>query len=168
MSQDDGVTVVEATNERSEQERLERQRAKARRQPVILIVLFNLLITAVGATAVVDLRRLQTPSGTGLRWLQAALYGDCQDYLTYSLPDPKRPDSRTHDQFCRDLRSASAQAQKESARVGLSLRLVAQDRVQGQLIRKGVTKTVVMHVVKHDGHWRVLRDELTCSSVGCA
>lgn len=165
MGQNGRVPTVADAEER---ERLARMRAKARRQPLILIILFNLLIVAVGTTAVVDLRRLQTPSGTGLRWLQAALYGDCKDYLTYSLPDPTRPDRRTHDQLCQDVRSASAAAQAESARVGLNLRLISNDRVAVQLTRKGVTRTVLLHVVRRDGHWRVLRDELTCRSVGCA
>jgi hypothetical protein len=168
MGQDVGVTVTQTSDEQWELERAAKLKARARRQPVILITVFNLLITAVAGTAVVDLRRLKTPSGTGLRWLQAALYGDCKDYLTYSLPDPARPDRRTHDQFCQDLRTASRTAQAESVRVGMDLRVIGAEQVAVKLTRKGVTKTVVMHVVKRNGHWRVLRDELTCRSVGCA
>jgi hypothetical protein len=168
MSQDGGVTPGNEADARWERERAERMRVRARRQPVILISVLNLLIVGVAATAVVDLRRLQTPSGTGLRWLQAALYGDCKDYLPSALPAPQRPARRTHDQFCQDLRSASRTAQQESVRVGVDLRVLDKDRVEVKLTRKGVTRTVQMHVVKRDGHWRVLRDELTCRSVGCA
>ena len=159
---------MESAADAQERLRLERMRARARRQPLILIMVFNVLIVAVGMTAVVDLRRLQTPGGTGLRWLQAAVFGDCDDYLTYSIPDPSRPDSRSHEQFCQDLLRSSAAARAESLKIGFVLGPVGADRVQVRLTRRGVTKTVLMHVVKRNGHWRVVRDALTCSSVGCA
>lgn len=159
---------MEDTNARWERERAEKLQARARRQPVILITVFNLLIVAVAGTAVVDLRRLHTPGGTGLRWLEAALYGDCADYLTFSVPDPRRPEHRTHEQLCQDLRAASKAAANESARVEPGPPVVVRDRVSLKLTRRGVTKTVVMHVVMRGGQWRVLRDDLTCGSVGCA
>lgn len=160
--------TVDATSAAEERAWLERVRARNRRQPVILIIVFNLLIALVGWTAVTDLRRLQTPGGTGLRWLQAAVFGDCDDYLTYSLPDPERPDRRSREQFCQDLRSTSVAAKAEQLKIGFELRQVRADRVRLQLTRKGVTRTVELHMVRHEGKWRVLRDAVTCGSAGCA
>jgi hypothetical protein len=176
MRQDGGVTPAADVSTAAsadvsaaeEQARLERMRLRNRRQPVILIVIFNVLITLVGWTAVIDLRRLQTPGGTGLRWLQAAVFGDCDDYLTFSLPDPERPDRRSKQEFCQDLRAASTAAKDEQLKIGFELEQVRADRVRLQLIRKGVARTVELHVVKHEGHWRVLRDDVTCRSAGCA
>jgi hypothetical protein len=141
------------------------------RQPLVLIALVNVLILGIASVAVIDLRRLQTPGGTALRWLQAAVFGSCDDYLTYSVAD--RPDPRSRDQLCQDLRASTQQARKQALSIGLALRRVAPveaggDQVDIALTREGVTTTVVMHLVRREGRWRVLRDELTCRSVGCA
>jgi hypothetical protein len=149
-----------------------KRQARARRQPLILIVLVNVLVIAIGATAVIDLRRLETPGGTALRWAQAAVFGDCSDYLTYSVPDAAVQDSRSDDQLCQDLRAATAAARNETLRIGLTLGRVlgTGDRAEVELVltRKGVVNHVSMRVAKSGGHWRVVRDGLTCGSIGCA
>lgn len=158
MGEDGGV-------EPGEQARL---RARSRRQVALLIVLTNLLTLFVAATAVVDLRRLQTREGVGLRWFQAAVFGDCNDYLTYSVADSAASDSRTEPELCTDLRRHSAAAQGDSLKIGFRLGQTQGDRVHVLLTRLGKTTEVEMHVVWRSGHWRVLRDAITCSSVGCA
>ncbi|MGB8652785.1 MAG: hypothetical protein WCD35_19225 [Mycobacteriales bacterium] len=147
-----------------------RRRAKARRQAWILIALIDALVVAVALTASVDLRRLQTPGGTALRWVQAAVFGECDPYLTYSVPD--QPEERSRDQLCRDLRAATQQARAESARIGLRLGPVVRNaqgaQAQVLLTRRDVTSRLSLHLVRRGGHWRVLRDAYTCQSVGCA
>ncbi|MCW2544542.1 MAG: hypothetical protein JWM40_2094 [Frankiales bacterium] len=158
MGEDDRV-------EAAEQAQL---RVRSRRQVTLLIVLLNLLILLVASTAVVDLRRLRTPEGVGLRWFQAAVFGDCKDYLAYSVADPESPDSRTEAQLCTDLRRHSPSSQGDSLKIGFRLGEIQGDRVHVLLTRAGTTKDLVMHVVWRAGHWRVARDAITCSSVGCA
>ena len=149
-----------------------KRRAKARRQPLLLIALINVLVMGIALTAMVDLRRLQTPGGTALRWVQAAVFGDCADYLTFSTPDPARSDTRSRDQLCRDLRAATSAARNESLKIGLALGRVRPDSegrtVEILLTRHGVRTPVTLRLVMRDGHWRVLRDALTCGSLGCA
>jgi hypothetical protein len=158
MGEDVGV-------EAEEQARL---RARSRRQAILLIVLMDLLILFVASTAVVDLRRLQTREGVALRWFQAAVFGDCKDYLAYSVADADDTDSRTEAQLCTDLRRHSPSSQGDSLKSDFRLGQTQGDRVHILLTRAGETKDVVMHVVWREGHWRIARDAITCGSVGCA
>lgn len=138
----------------------------------MLLALVDALVLGIGITASVDLRRLQTPGGTALRWTQAAVFGDCVDYLEFSVADPTRPDSRSRDELCADLRAATADERNEQLRIGLRLQQVTQrgDRadVQVLLTRHDQPTPVRMHLVRRDGRWKVLRDAVTCGSVGCA
>ena len=138
----------------------------------MLIALVNVLVIGIGLTAAVDLRRLQTPGGTALRWAQAAVFGDCADYRMFSVPDASVPDTRSSDQLCQDLRATTAQARGESLRIGLHLKSVdvrgSRALVQLVLTRKEVPTPVSLDLARVKGHWRVLRDTLTCSSLGCA
>lgn len=149
-----------------------KRRAKAKRQPLLLIALINALVLGIAVTATVDLRRLQTPGGTALRWVQAAVFGDCADYRTFSVADPTRGDTRSADQLCRDLRASTASARSEALKIGLTLGSTVSDgpskRVEVTLTRKDVKTRLTLRLIRRDGHWRVLRDELTCNSVGCA
>ena len=166
------MTSVEARYAAAEAAAEAKRRAKARRQPLLLIVLINALVLGIAITATVDLRRLQTPGGTALRWVQAAVFGDCGDYLMFSVPDPTRADSRPRDQLCRDLRASTLSARNEALKIGLTLGSTVSDgpgkRVEVTLTRKDVTTQLTLRLVRRAGHWRVLRDDLTCSSVGCA
>ena len=137
-----------------------------------LLLVLDLLVLGVGAVASVDLRRLRTPGGTALRWLQSAVFGDCGDYLHFSVADPSVPDSRAEGEVCQDLRQATAEARNQSLTIGLALRQVrtAGDAatVQVTLTRQGQQQALTVHLVRRDGSWRVLRDADTCGSVGCA
>jgi hypothetical protein len=145
---------------------------KARRQRALLLLVVNALVLAVGLVASVDLRRLRTPGGTALRWVQSAVFGDCADYLDFSVPDASAPDPRSRAELCQDLRQATAQARNEQLRIGLHLgsvtREAADATVAVTLTRDGKAVPLSVHLVRRSGRWRVLRDAATCSSVGCA
>jgi hypothetical protein len=149
-----------------------RRRAKLRRQPIILLLVVNTLLLGTALTAMVDLRRLQTPGGTALTWTQAAVFGVCDDYLHYSVADVSRPDERTPDELCRDLRASTAQARTDSLKIGLRLsRVRLQDHgaeVDIVLTRSSQPVRVALRLLKIDGRWRVVRDQDTCASIGCA
>ncbi len=146
--------------------------ARSRRQAVILLVVVNTLVLGLGLVAAVDLRRLRTPGGTALAWVQAAVFGDCTDYLRYSVAAGDVPDTRTDRALCRDLRHATASARNESSRIGLRLgRVVRRDaRASADVVLTRSGKPVALHLtlVHRDGRWRVVRDARTCESVGCA
>jgi hypothetical protein len=148
-----------------------KRRAKARRQPLVLIALMNVLVLGIGFTAVVDLRRLETPTGTALRWVQAAVFGDCTDYLTFSAAGGP-PDERSRQQLCADLRAVTADARNERLRIGLRVQGArtagATAEVRLELVRQGHPTALRVHLVRRHKRWVVLRDAVTCGSVGCA
>jgi hypothetical protein len=139
---------------------------------VLLLLVVNALVLATGLVASVDLRRLRTPGGTALRWVQAAVFGDCADYLEFSVADTDTHDQRSRDELCQDLRQATAQARNEQLRIGLHLGAVTKRATDATvavtLTRDGKEVPMSIHLVRRSGRWRVLRDAATCSSVGCA
>lgn len=147
-------------------------RARVRRQSITLILVVNALVLGIGAVASVDLRRLRTPEGTALRWVQAAVFGDCKDYLSFSVADPALPEPRAAQELCQDLRQATAQARRQQLAIGLDVAGVseqpAEATVEVLLRRVEETTTLRVHLVRRDGAWRVLRDRALCESVGCA
>lgn len=162
------MTTVEDRYRLMEAEAEDRQRRRAKRQPMILIAVVNTLVLATGLTATVDLQRLRTPGGTALRWTEATLFGGCEDYLSYSVP--VAPDPRTTTQLCRDLRAATAMARDNAISIGLT---------RGQVRRSGATAevtvtvtraakptAVVLHLRQIDGRWKVVRDTSACA-LGC-
>jgi len=147
-------------------------RARVRRQSVLLLLVVNTLVLAMAAVAAVDLRRLGTPEGTALRWVQAAVFGDCRDYLRFSVADPDLPEQRAEEELCRDLRSATAEARRSSITIGMEVGevQVARDTatVTVLLRREAEEAALALHLVRRGGEWRVLRDRALCESVGCA
>jgi len=139
---------------------------------VLLLVVVNTVVLGLGLVGAVDLRRLRTPGGTALRWVEAAVFGDCNDYLTFSVRAGDVPDDRTDAALCRDLRAATATARNESLRIGLRLGAVVRRgetaSVQIVLTRSEQPQTLHLTLVRRDGRWRVVRDAVTCQSVGCA
>ncbi|HUR14386.1 MAG TPA: hypothetical protein VM097_07820 [Mycobacteriales bacterium] len=145
---------------------------RARRQRLLLLVVVNALVLAIALVAAVDLRRLATPGGTALRWVQAAVFGDCADYLEFSVATADVSDSRSPDELCQDLRQATAQARADQLRIGLHLGAVSHDdrtaTASVTLTRDGAPTALKVRLVRDEGRWRVLRDAATCASVGCA
>ena len=142
------------------------------RQAATMLAVVNLLVLGIGWVACVDLRRLQTPGGTALRWIQAAVFGDCDDYRSFSGPSPARPEARSENELCQDLRAATAPARQQQLTIGLHLTRVTEQGREATaavtLTRDGKQTPMTVHLVRRDGAWKVLLDERTCSSVGCA
>lgn len=168
------MTAVEERYRRLEAEAEEVRRRKQRRQPLILIGLINALVLLTAGTVTLDLRRLQTPGGTSLAWVQAAVFGDCEKYRTYSVADPASaaPDRRTTQERCRDLRAATATARANSLRVKLTLGTVTQSggraRAAVALTQDGKSTLLSLHLVRAGGRWRVVRDAALCAQLVCA
>ena len=145
-----------------------KRRAKLRRQPLILIALTAALVLATAVVASVDLRRLRTPQGVALRWTQAAVFGDCDDYLGYSTGSLDRPRA----DVCRSLRSGTADNRQSNVEIGLTVRQVVTKGsaavVLLQIRRKDDVRTAQLDLRRVDGRWRVLRDEVSCAVVLCA
>jgi hypothetical protein len=136
---------------------------RIRRTPAVLIAITGLLVLLVAVTAVVDLRRLQTPRGAALAWTEAAVFGNCRAYLSLSTA---RGDDRSDDQICAALAQRTAPARRESNRY--DLRAVAVDAA-------GAHATVTVEVRTPDGPhrlteelvrdrhtWRVVRPSRAC------
>lgn len=139
---------------------------RTKRQITLLIATLDLLLVYAGITSAGDIRQLRTPEGVAQRWLQAAVIGDCHDYLALSVADPAHPDARTDDELCADLRR-QRQAAKEMSGTTVRLGPVEAERVHAYLLHNDDEPVVViMNMTKRGGHWRVLRDDSTCGS-GC-
>jgi len=95
------------------------RRRKMRRQPLILLGVLNALVLAVGTTAALDLRRLQTPGGTALAWVEAAVFGDCSVYRELSVPDRGTVERRTGMAVCKDLKAATGTARAQAGQIAL-------------------------------------------------
>ncbi len=144
---------------------------KQRRQPWLLLGLLNALVLGTGATAAVDLRRLDTPGGAALAWTQAAIFGDCDDYRAYSVAADPASDRRTSQELCRDLRAATEQARAQSLTIGITRDRAVQKgsaaTVELTVTRRDVPTSVLLSLVRKDGRWRVVRTAEACR-IGCA
>jgi hypothetical protein len=161
-----------ATAERS----LDAQAARRiRRTPGVVIGILGLLVLAVGVTAAVDLRRLQTPRGAALAWVEAATFGDCRAFLHLSRPESRPEDpiaeQRTDDQLCTSLRTATTQARAHAARTSLQPRAVVQHGPEADVtieVRTPAgTRTLTLHLVRRGSDWLVLRRTGACSDLPC-
>jgi hypothetical protein len=164
--------VLEARYAELEAADEDKRRARMRRQPLLLIGLTAALVLGIGVVASVDLRRLETPGGVGLRWTQAAVFGDCADYFDFSVADAGTVDDRPRSQVCRDLREAPKDARANNLQIGLRVDRVAtsgRTAVVGLVLtRLEQQKPLELQLLRVDGQWKVLRDGRTCGSVGCA
>lgn len=150
----------------------ERRRARMRRQPLLLIGLVGALVVGIGIVSSIDLRRLQTPQGVALRWTQAAVFGDCEDYLHFSVGPAGGTEDRSRAKLCRDLRAATADARRHNIEIGLRVRATTRSgsraTVALDLTRKGDTRRAQVDLRRAGGRWVVERDATTCAGVGCA
>jgi hypothetical protein len=139
---------------------------------VLLLAVVNALVLGSAVVASVDLRRLRTPGGTALRWVEAAVFGDCADYLGFSVAAGDVPDDRSDAELCKDLRAGTASARNESLRIGLHLGQVVRTgeraTVAVVLTRDGTPRSLQLRLVRSHGGWKVVRDAATCETVGCA
>lgn len=144
---------------------------RIRRTPGVVIGILALLVLAVGLTAAVDLRRLQTPRGTALAWTEAAVFGDCHAFLSLSRADDPATDRRTDDDICRALRKATAAARNDASRISLHATDVTRT---GRSATAAVevrgpegTRTATLHLVRSGRGWVVLRSAAACGEVTC-
>lgn len=157
------------------EEKLEKTNARRiRRGPETLIAVLIGLSLAVGAVAVVDLRRLMTPRGTALAWTGAATFGDCTAYEALSTAAPSGPtDLRKQRRRCLDLRRRTAPNRDNASQIGIDLQAVEQQSkrqatAQVQLSRPDGVQVVQLRMERKGDGWAVLRTEETCAAVGCA
>lgn len=144
---------------------------RIRRTPGVLIGVTGLLVLAVGATAAVDLRRLQTPRGAALAWTEAAVFGDCRAFLALSRVTDPAAERRNDDEICRDLRAATAQARANSTRIDLRPRSVDQ-RGRTAVVTIDVrgpdgTSAATVRLVHRGDDWLAVRRPGACAAVGC-
>jgi hypothetical protein len=144
---------------------------RIRRTPGVVIGITALLVIAVGVTAAVDLRRLQTPRGAALAWSEAATFGDCRGFLALSVVDEPTAETRTDDQICRALRRSTESARANSTRITLTARRVVQSGrravVTIELREPSGTRTVPLSMLKRGSDWLVIRAAGACGDVAC-
>ena len=150
---------------------LEPQKARSiARGPIGLIGVLIALSLAVGAVAVVDLRRLQTPRGTALAWTGAAVFGDCTAYSRLSIAEQR--DDRSDAAVCRDLRRETEQARATAAQIGIDVVSVEQRgrqaTVEVQVRRPTGQRTVELPLRRKGDGWAVVLTDEVCRAVGCA
>ena len=127
------------------------------------------LSLAVGTVAAIDLRRLQTPTGTALAWTGAAVFGDCTAYERLSIPDDS--ETRSDAAVCRELRASTEEARAEAARIGIDLESVDQSGREATArvrVRRGDDTTSVELELRRKGDgWGVVLTDEVCRAVGC-
>lgn len=155
------------------EERLEPQRRRSiARGPVGMIGVLAVLILAVGVTAAVDLRRLQTPRGTALAWTGAAVFGDCDAYRQLSVAAPGSLDRRPVSELCRDLRRTTERARETASQIGIDAGRVTRSGREATVVvevrRPEGTERIELPLVRRGDGWAVVRTPAACLAVGCA
>lgn len=162
------VSERQLAGERKNELRTARQ---VRRTPFVVVGLLVVLTFAVGVTAAIDLRRLDTPAGAAQGWITATLTGDCARYRLLSVPERAEP--RSDEEVCADLRRAADEGVREAVRtrvrvVGDAEQEGSSARVEVELARDGGTATVVRLRLVDGDRWRVVRDAEACRLLRCA
>jgi hypothetical protein len=169
--QDEGVvTQVSQRQLAGERRNEERTRRQVRRTPGVVLGLICVLTLAVGVTAAIDLRRLDSPEGAAQAWVQAVLVGDCKRYLLLSVAPTA--EVAADDSVCERLR--------ESSRAGLDEATRTRVRVEQRADRAGPVARVVVELqvdgepvvsrrllLRDADRWRVVRDDDACALVRC-
>lgn len=149
----------------------DRTRATARRGPISLIAVCLGVALAVGIVAAVDLRRLQSPTGTALAWTGAAVFGNCTAYRDLSLTTPA--DARDPDEQCQALLRLTEPFRERAGDVEIEVVDVEQDGDRAvatvRLARPDRRTTdVPLPLRRVDDGWVVLLTDDVCDAVGCA
>jgi hypothetical protein len=144
---------------------------RIRRTPGVVVGITALLVLAVGVTAAIDLRRLQTPKGAALAWTEAAVFGNCRAFLALSRPDDPTAERRTDDEICQSLRAATARARNDASRISLNAVAVEQHGSTAVVVidvrgPDGV-RPATLNLVHRGNDWLVLRSAGACGDVGC-
>jgi hypothetical protein len=141
---------------------------RIRRTPAVLIAVVGVLVLAVAFTAVVDLRRLHTPGGAALAWVEAATFGNCRAYLSLSR---RTAEQRPDDEVCASLRAATARARTDASRIALAVRSVEQRGRRAAVVidvrAPGGVRSIRLQLVAMRERWYVLLDATACAEAGC-
>lgn len=146
----------------------QRERKIRRTGPLALLILIILLLL-VGWTTAIDMRRLNTPGGTALSWVEAATFGDCSRYRDLSVPPEGVRENRTSGAVCSALR-ARTQSNREQ-QTTIVVRLISSRTGEATVDVEQIdqpTRRAEVNLVKRDGRWKVVLDGDTCNPVGCA
>lgn len=162
------VSERQLAGERKNEQRTARQ---VRRTPWVVLAITILLTLGVGVTAVVDLRRLDTPAGAAQAWVQARLVGDCERYALLSVQAAADVERRSDDELCRALADTARAGIKEAIRTRVRVTAVEQAgnvaRVQVELkAEEGPTRSARL-LLSDRGRWQVVRDEAACGLLPC-
>ena len=165
-------STVLAEQFRQAERSLEPQRLRSiARGPVGLIAVLIVLSLAVGVVAAVDLRRLQTPRGTALAWIGAAVFGDCTAYQRLSVPPAGAGVVRPEQEVCLDLRRGTQEARERSSEIGIEVLAVDEGvddaRVELRLTRADVVDELELQLRPGGDGWLVVRTYELCLQVGC-
>lgn len=143
---------------------------RRRRGPPILLGTLLALTLAVGLVVAVDLRRLQTPSGTALAWTGATVFGDCTAFLKLSTP-AAASESRTDDELCTALRQRTAVNRDTAAQIAIDLQDIRQAGAEATAVvsvrRPGRSDDVTLTMRRRGGGWVVVRTPGVCLALGC-
>ena len=161
------MSELERRYARAEEKNEVRKAATVRRGPVGLVAVCLGVALVVGVTAAIDLRRLQTPSGTALAWAGAAVFGDCTAYRELSQPDAEG------DARCRALREATEENRESAGEVDLAVEEVERsgDRAEVSVrvqLPDDPPRTVVLDLRRDGDRWRVQRKGEACRVLTCA
>lgn len=173
--------MTESRREREEriyaaaEQKLERVNARrVRRGPETLLAVLIGLSLAVGVVAAVDLRRLNTPSGTALAWTGAVVFGDCTAYEKLSAAEPglAPPAGPARRERCLDLRRRTEASRSNASQIGIDLlpgtvtETGDEASAQVRLTRPDGERVVPLQMRREDGGWVVLRAPEACAAVG--
>ncbi len=162
---DDSISDRQLAGEQRNEAR--KQRA-IRRTPAVVVSLLALLVLVFGISAVVDMRRLDSPEGATRAWVQAALAADCDRYAELSVaPDGTRP--LTSDQC--DLVKAAVRGLTGTITVtvgGIAM-LPSQAATADVTVTApgGAQRASRVELSKRSGDWLVVRTPSTCALLTC-
>ena len=162
---DDSISDRQLAGEQRNEDR--KQRA-IRRTPAVVVSLVAVLALVFGISAVVDMRRLDSPEGTTRAWVQAALAADCDRYADLSVP-PEGEKALTADQC--DLLKAAVRGLTGTVTVtvsGVAL-LPSQGATADVTVTApgGAQRASRIELSKTSGDWRVVRTPSTCALLTC-
>lgn len=143
-----------------------RDARRVRRTPPITLSILIVLVLAMGVTAAVDLRRLDTVGGAATSWTEAVTFGDCERYRLLSSPLPEVDDRRSDAEVCEVLRAATADNRLDTTRVDVRLVSAAESTAVVEVETPAGATQATLSLVRTD-RWRVVLDAAACDPLGC-
>ena len=155
---------IERLYARAEQKNEVRKAATVSRGPTSLVAVCLGVALVVGITAAVDLRRLQSPRGTSMAWVSAAVFGDCTAYRELSSTE-------LDDAQCLELRERTEEQREDPQDVDIAVLEAADegDRARSvvQVVIDEREERVELALRKRGGDWLVQTDGPVCEVLYC-